>query len=364
MANLPVIGEDGYITSFAFDDDNGIKNFFDTFGFVVISNILSDDEVNKTIDDIWNQIEDLSKEMKKVDSESRTFWQKITSYVWDTDVVVNRNDENTHNKFWPFSERGIFSNVAQGPQMFENRQSPKVAKAFETVIGTDKLLVSLDRFGYIKPSNDIQLEKKPWLHWDLNPWFVTKTEKPLHEKTQSIEQIQESKIERWNRFNSALKIFLAENNGTTSLQPNPVQGLLSLSNNKSNEGGFMCIPGFHKKIESWAKNYQKYSDHIQVKVPLNDDDFSDDKIFKVPLKKGDLLIWSSTLPHCNYAGTKTRICQYIKMFPSDIYSDKIKELRSQHIRQLFPSGFKISPLGMHLFGEMESEEPYAEETMM
>ena len=60
----------------------------------------------------------------------------------------------TYNEYWPFSKHGMFPDIARGDQFFRNRQSLNVFQAFKTVIGTEDLLVSLDRFGIIKPKTE------------------------------------------------------------------------------------------------------------------------------------------------------------------------------------------------------------------
>jgi len=48
---------EGFVQSFAFDDFAGIQAFFDTYGFVVVNNILDKQAVEYTIEEIWSEIE-------------------------------------------------------------------------------------------------------------------------------------------------------------------------------------------------------------------------------------------------------------------------------------------------------------------
>ncbi len=48
---------EGFVKSFDYDDDDGIKSFFDTYGFVVVHNVLDQTAVEATIEEIWSEIE-------------------------------------------------------------------------------------------------------------------------------------------------------------------------------------------------------------------------------------------------------------------------------------------------------------------
>jgi hypothetical protein len=64
-----------------------------------------------------------------------------------------------------------------------------------------------------------------------------------------------------------------------------------------------------------------------------------------------LVIWSSELPHCNYANDsdRFRICHYVKMMPAyEGYPGT--EFRSRQMKQMIPKEFQISELGKKMFG--------------
>ncbi len=54
--------DDGFIKSFAFDSDKEILEFFDEYGFVVIKDVLSNEEIDGTIEEIWKEVVAMSVE--------------------------------------------------------------------------------------------------------------------------------------------------------------------------------------------------------------------------------------------------------------------------------------------------------------
>ena len=89
-------------------------------------------------------------------------------------------------------------------------------------------------------------------------------------------------------------------------------------------GGFQCIPWLYKNYNLWKKSQPKNRDRFKPDVSG-----LKDKIVKVPLEAGDLLIFNSTLPHGirpNYSN-KVRIAQYISMMPAEEENLDLKNWR-------------------------------------
>ncbi len=97
-----------------------------------------------------------------------------------------------------------------------------------------------------------------------------------------------------------------------SIRPLPLayQGVLALSDTPLDGGGFQCVPGFHKRIESWLEHYPPGYDS---RFP----DITGFDIRTVDMQAGDLLIFNSLLPHGNTANCSSmpRLAQYITMQP-------------------------------------------------
>ena len=163
--------------------------------------------------------------------------------------------------------------------LWENRQTPKVYDAFVDIWGTEKLWVTIDRANLNFPIRP-DFEQKGFIHWDYDP----------------------------------------------ETKPQNVQGVLALADQTDeNMGGFQCIPWLYRNYDSWKLTQPEDRDHFQP-------DISElgDKIVKVKMNAGDLLIFNSTEPHGirpNKSKDKVRIAQYISMMPAEEDNDALKQWR-------------------------------------
>ncbi len=152
--------------------------------------------------------------------------------------------------------------------LWENRQERKIYESFVDIWGTEKLWVTIDRANLNFPIRK-NFEYKSFIHWDYDP----------------------------------------------DTKPQNVQGVLALQDQTDlSMGGFQCIPWLYKNYNLWKKSQSKNRDRFKPDVSG-----LKDKIVKVPLEAGDLLIFNSTLPHGirpNYSN-KVRIAQYISMMPAE-----------------------------------------------
>lgn len=62
--NLPKVPRDaeGFVQSFEMNQVDEYKKFFDDYGFVVVNHVLTQDQVNETVDEIWEEMERKSKD--------------------------------------------------------------------------------------------------------------------------------------------------------------------------------------------------------------------------------------------------------------------------------------------------------------
>lgn len=204
--------------------------------------------------------------------------------------------------------------------LWNNRQTQKVYDAFVDVWGTEKLWVTIDRANLNFPLPE-DVDKKGFIHWDYDP----------------------------------------------ETKPQNVQGVLALADQEDeNMGGFQCIPWLYRNYDSWKLTQP--NDRDRFKPSLKG---LEDKIVKVKMKAGDLLIFNSTEPHGirpNKSKDKVRIAQYISMMPAEPENQALKNWRINSWKnRVAPEGFafpgdprkweqtkyetaKLSPLGEKLLG--------------
>ena len=145
---------------------------------------------------------------------------------------------------------------------------PRVHQAFSEIWDNEKLWVSFDRASMNPPERDDWKFPGPYLHWDMSLDNMPVTLK--------------------------------------------VQGVLYLADTPGNQGAFTCIPGFHRKLESWLKNLPTDADPRRLIREYQDEG--------VPIagEAGDLVIWHSALPHGSSpnSAVRPRMAQYITMSPA------------------------------------------------
>ncbi len=162
--------------------------------------------------------------------------------------------------------------------LWDNRQHPNVHQVFSEVYGTADLRVSEDRAGFKPPQHAAhpEYDHKGFTHWDTDTRI-------------------------WpQRFQ--------------------VQGVLSLTDTSVDMGGFQCIPGFHRDLETWLATQP--ADRSPYTPDLNALP-SGMAVTPIPTKAGDLVIWDTLLAHGNghNVSNKPRLAQYITMFPADRFDD-------------------------------------------
>ncbi len=229
------------------------------------------------------------------------FW-KENGYVVIKRAVPKEQVEATANFIWEFEEKdpnnpdtwytapraeiqmkelagtGMVE-VYNNQHLWNNRQFPLVYDAFVDIWGTEKLWVTIDRANLNFPMRPGH-EYKGFIHWDYDP----------------------------------------------ETKPQQVQGVLALADQTDeNMGGFQCIPWLFRNYDTWKLTQPADRNHFQPDISG-----LEDKLVKVSLEAGDLLIFHSAQPHGirpNHSGDKVRIAQYISMMPAQENDETLKAWR-------------------------------------
>ncbi|QXC52457.1 phytanoyl-CoA dioxygenase (plasmid) [Agrobacterium salinitolerans] len=151
--------------------------------------------------------------------------------------------------------------------MWDLRQSKRIYDAFVDIWDREDLWVALDRANLNVP-NPEQSGKPGFIHWDVD----------------------------------------------TSLSPLPigVQGVLSLSGQDEEIGGFQCVPELFSDLENWISRQPEDRDPLRP-------DLSGFSPTLLVMNPGDLVIFNSLQPHGvrpNRSRNRARIAQYISMYPA------------------------------------------------
>jgi len=237
-----------------------------------LRNSASSDTLRVLTIDQWNfWIENGYVVIKNAVSRNQAI--KTAEFIWEFDDK-DPNDPST----WYAEPRAEMEmkelagtgmvEVYNNQLLWDNRQTKKVYDSFVDVWGTDKLWTTIDRANLnfpIRPG----FEYKGFIHWDYDP----------------------------------------------DTKPPNVQAVLALADQTDQEmGGFQCIPWLYKNYDIWKLSQPDDRNKFQPDISG-----IEDKIVKVSLEAGDLLIFNSTLPHGirpNNSKDKVRIAQYISMMPA------------------------------------------------
>jgi ectoine hydroxylase-related dioxygenase (phytanoyl-CoA dioxygenase family) len=176
--------------------------------------------------------------------------------------------------------------------LWDNRQTQRVYDAFVDIWGTEKLWVTIDRCNLNMPLRP-QDTFKGFIHWDYDP----------------------------------------------ETRPQNVQGVLALADQTDeNMGGFQCIPELYRTYDTWKLTQPE--DRNRFKPDISG---FEEKLVKVKLEAGDLLIFNSTQPHGirpNHSTDKVRIAQYISMMPAEEENDALRQWRIQSWKnRIAPDGY-------------------------
>ena len=215
---------------------------------------------------------------------SREQAQRTAEFLWEFDEKDPNDPETWYAppraamKMKELTGTGMVE-VYNNQHLWNNRQEQRVYDAFVDIWGTEKLWVTIDRANLNFPNRPGH-EKKGFIHWDYDP----------------------------------------------ETRPQNVQGVLALADQTDeNMGGFQCIPWLYRNYDTWKLSQPEDRDHFQPDITG-----LEDKIVKVPLEAGDLLIFNSTQPHGirpNKSGNKVRIAQYISMMPAEKDNEALRDWR-------------------------------------
>ena len=272
-----------------------------------------------------------------------SFWVQ-KGYIVIKNAIPKKQAEDTANFLWEFEEKNPkdvstwysepraemqmkelagtgMVEVYNNQYLWDNRQTQKVYDAFVDIWGTEKLWVTIDRANLNFPIRK-GFEYNGFIHWDYDP----------------------------------------------ETKPQNVQGVIALSDQTDvNMGGFQCIPWLFQNYDSWKLSQPEDRNRFQPDISG-----IENKIERVAMEAGDLLIFNSLLPHGirpNLSKDKVRIAQYISMMPAEEDNKLLKQWRINSWKnRIAPEGYafpgdprnweqkkygtaKLSSLGEKLLGK-------------
>jgi hypothetical protein len=243
--------------------------FWEENGYVIIKNAVPQKNLDAMIQGIWDFL--------GVDGSDPENWYHHRPR--------ERKDENDRS---PISIAGMVE-MYQHQAIWDNRQDPRVYGAFCDVWGRDDLWVTLDRANMKPP---VRPGNPEWDHPGMIHWDVDTAQDPI---------------------------------------PFGVQGVLYLTDTAEDQGGFQCVPGFHRTFPEWVKTQPE---DRNTRAP----DLASLEVKPIPGEAGDLLIWHRLLAHGNgHNRSKVpRLAQYISMGPAKFEDAEMRETRVSSWQEVRP----------------------------
>jgi len=243
--------------------------FWEENGYVVVKNAVPQENLDAMIQAIWRFLE--------VDGDDPESWYCHSPRV--------RGDEEDQS---PISIAGMVE-MYQHQAIWNNRQHPRVYGAFCDVWGRDDLWVSLDRANMKPP---VRKKNPEWDHLGMIHWDLDTSRDPI---------------------------------------PFGVQGVLYLTDTAENQGGFQCVPGFHRTFDEWVKTQPE---DRNTRAP----DLDGLEVKAIPGDAGDLLIWHRLLAHGNGHNRSNlpRLAQYVTMSPANYEDEDTREARVASWKKVRP----------------------------
>lgn len=152
--------------------------------------------------------------------------------------------------------------------LWDIRQCPSLHQVFAEFFGTSRLMVDINRCLFRPPVHPaFPTVSHGSIHWDTDP------------KTPG---------------------------------PGSLQSLVLLTDVSRNGGGFQCLPEVYQNLEEWLKQYASQADFDFFNPGLNDW-----KTTQVEGRAGDVILWSTKLPHgtATNSSNRPRIAAFVAMEP-------------------------------------------------
>lgn len=312
---------DGFVKSLQPHEHEAIRQTLDTYGLVVVQ-AFSPEVCSATIDAMFEevnaQVAALGKDTPAVHPEQ--------SWTWD--------DRN-----WPVQSKFLLRQPAFHPQAFANRVASNVYDVFAMLWQEDRLRVTIDNWGIARGSKNLLLpneqgelvptEKRRWgkgikPHWDYNPWLW-------------VDEVEQGR--------------------------NPgYQAVVALNEHHSGMGCHLTLPGGAPFLAQWCREHacpsglgKKRRSHR----PEEDDPIRQ-YMQEIPLRQGEMLIWSWGQLHAtaHNDSDRMRLHQYIRVFPareSDPFYEEHDRYAPQRVMRQYSdvvdfNGLDLNKRGRRLLG--------------
>lgn len=313
-----------YHQSFNVDDKKGAKDFFDTNGYVVIDSVFTKEECQQV-------------------------WHSVGEIISEKEEKFNINDLRTYehapilNRHGMYTKRPVFNQV-----FIDLRQNKKLADMAKHLMDQNNIIVSHDRFIFLRPTTDHPEWKTPYeypnVHLDMSPH--TYFEKPFAGK----------------EFRNSLAYedtgdLIGEASQYHTTEGVRLQGIINIIDNAEEDGGFICVPSFD--IDSWYME-KRLNEFDRIK-DLGRYDFKRlssidmryvHRPIRITKRHGSVVLWDRTMAHSGKPNEskRPRLGIPIAYTPKHNFSKDTLSRRSKLLKKIVDdNGIIVNDTGSELF---------------
>ncbi|KYQ88466.1 WD repeat protein [Tieghemostelium lacteum] len=310
-----IFDNEGYCLSFKttdFDNNQQLDDvkvnpiaFFKKFGFLVVRDVLTKDDCDKTCSEIFNIIESKSPKFKRNDTST---WDEFPK-------------EDAIPQYGSPSKPPVFTK-----QFIHNRTNPNVYKVFSSILQNQDLLTNFDRCCFFRPTKGVLqkdgtvVDKPEWgtknnLHLDMNPHAWLGNGDECRSVLDSLRYAHKSE-------------FIVENNQPSAADGIQLQAVLNLLDNREEDGGYVVVPGFNHIFVDYFTNVKKATPGKVIDTKANPSyNFNSKELpyryaKRISMRQGSMVIWDQRMPHGSFSNqsNRPRMAQFLKIFPANTVS--------------------------------------------
>jgi len=318
------------------------SSFLREWGFVVLSNVFTAEECSETRDAMWSIIETTSAR---------------------SGLAFRRDDPGTWTGYKSSGKYGLsMRGPCFHPRLVKNRVHKRLIEAVSVLMNAHEshVLSGHDRFTIYRPTSlsadvggvdgSVFRTGPANVHLDLNPWWWLEGLRGVEEgvetlkygvpsKQQQQQQQQPRKEEKEKDHSKQFQDFIRENNMVTRRVQGGrhLQAAMNFCDNRSEDGGTLVVPRFHRAIQAWTDRYRETlfrpCPWVTLEQPPPDRDGEEEtdevadvtpsaqahkwllqRAQRVPMRQGSVLLWDQTLAHGTQpnASMVQRMAQFVK----------------------------------------------------
>ncbi|MGA7409792.1 MAG: phytanoyl-CoA dioxygenase family protein [Bryobacteraceae bacterium] len=128
--------------------------------------------------------------------------------------------------------------------------------------------------------------------------------------------------------------------------PGSLQGVALLTDVERDGGGYQCLPNIYQNLEAWLERNVRGSDFDFFNPGLNDCE-----TIQIEGKAGDVILWSTKLPHGSAANLsdRPRIAAFVSMQPPAPNAELRASMKRWWLSKQAPDSWRGLP------GQLETE---------